>query len=244
MGGETSSTRLLLHLVATHVMARRRHQVSGRFGLRSTPGGIATPAFGPEPEALRTAGLTLVRERGGESSYAPMGGSTLARLAAFAGADLSAPFDAGKDAPQLGDPDVPLRLEPEAADRLAEWWALGYRVLDAVIGSLSEEASPATIQIWPEHFDAGTTVLVGAGRVNLGYSPGDSWCDEPYAYIGPRGPGRPGDPAFWNAPFGAYITWADLSAVPVEATCREFFQTGLHYLKGEARGQSLTATPT
>ena len=231
MGGETTSTRRALHLVATHVMARRRHQATGRFGLRSAPGGIATPAFGPEPEVLRTAGVTLVRELGGESSYAPLDGSTLTHLAAFVGADLSAAFDPGKDAPELGDPDVPLRLEPVAAGRLAEWWALGYRVLDTVMGLLPADASPSTIQIWPEHFDAGTTVSVGGRRVNLGFSPGDSWCDEPYAYIGPWEPDRPGDPRFWNAPFGAYTTWAELNAVPAEETCREFLQTGLDYLK-------------
>ena len=38
--------------MATHVLARRRHAVSGRFGLRATPGGIGTPAFGP-PDAAR-----------------------------------------------------------------------------------------------------------------------------------------------------------------------------------------------
>lgn len=226
--------REVLHLVATHVLARRRYQVSGRFGLRSGPGGLATPAFGSEPETLRTAGVVLVRERGGDASYKPIEGSSISELAAFAGADLALPFDAGEDAPPLGDPDVVLHLDSEVAVRLAEWWALGCRILDEVVAALPGEAVPATIQIWPEHFDAATTVSVGTSRVNLGFSPGDSWCEEPYAYIGPWNADRPGDPAFWNASFGAFVTEPDSRAAPIEEMCRQFFETGLGFLRGES----------
>ena len=227
--------RQALHLVATHVMARRRYQMSGRFGLRSTPGGISTPAFGPEPEALRTAGTTLVREVGGEASYRSIDGSSLAELAAFAGTTLDDPFDAGTDAPRLVDPDSPLELQPDDARTMADWWALGCRVLDSIIATLPAAAEPATIQIWPEHFDLATNVMAGTGgRVNLGFSPGDTWRDEPYAYIGPWEPERPGDRAFWNAPFGAFVTAAELDPGSAEDRCRQFLQTGLGYLKGAA----------
>ena len=46
-------TRLDLHRLCAHVLGRRRFVVSGHFGLRASPGGLATPAFGPEPETLR-----------------------------------------------------------------------------------------------------------------------------------------------------------------------------------------------
>ena len=55
--------------------------------------------------------------------------------------------------------------------------------------------------------------------MNLGASPGDGSSAEPYLYVGPWGPRRPGDPAFWNAPFGAVLGYAELRAAadPVEA---------------------------
>ena len=59
-------------------------------------------------------------------------------------------------------------------------------------------------QLWPEHFDLACTVVVGGEvQVNVGASPGDAYEPAPYLYIGPWGPERPGDPAYWNAPFGA-----------------------------------------
>jgi hypothetical protein len=52
--------------------------------------------------------------------------------------------------------------------------------------------------LWPEHFDLGVTVA----EVNYGVSPGDSFLEVPYAYVGPWSlDDVQGD--FWNAPFGA-----------------------------------------
>ncbi len=51
-------TRDDLHRIAAHVLGRRRWAVSGHFGLRASPGGVATPAFGPEPEVLRLTTTT------------------------------------------------------------------------------------------------------------------------------------------------------------------------------------------
>lgn len=234
MGREITEARRVLHLVATHVMARRRYESSGRIGLRAAPGGIATPAFGPAPERLRTAGAALVREVGGDASYTSIDGSSLRELAAFAETKLDAPFDAGRDSPDPGDPNATLQLDPDAAQRLADWWALAYRVLDTVVSGLPIGAAPGTIQIWPEHFDAATNVAVdGVGRVNLGFSAGDSWRDEPYAYIGPWEPVRPGDNGYWNAPFGATLGASEFGGAPPEQVSLEFFETGLRYLRGE-----------
>ena len=90
MGSALTTTRLDLQRVATHVLARRRHAVSGRFGLRATPGGIGTPAFGSPDvlEVVRTAGTSLVHELGGSSRVVPMAGATLADLAALVDVDL------------------------------------------------------------------------------------------------------------------------------------------------------------
>jgi hypothetical protein len=198
------STRGELQRVATHVLARRRHDVTGRFGLRATPGGFGTPAFGPPDtvEVVRVAGTTLVHEVGGETVAVALDGSTLRSLAGVVGVDLSVEFHAGNDTPPLGDPDEPLHVDATEATAVADWFDLGWRALDAV------GVPHSTIQLWPEHFDVGCAV---ADRCNLGASPGDSFSEEPYLYVGPwAADDRPGDPAFWNAPFGAVLRRSDL----------------------------------
>ena len=222
-------TRLALHRVATHVLARARHAATGRFGLRATPGGFGTPAFGDAVEVLRVAGGGLVRERGGHASTMPLDGATLADLAAFASTDLSTPFAAGDDTPALGDPHERLSIDDAEVARLAEWWHLGWRVLDTVTAAMSDAME---IQLWPEHFDAGTSVAIGDGdRCNLGASPGDSFSDEPYLYLGPWSDARPGDGAYWNAPFGAVVLRRDLlAAADPFAAGVEFLRRGLTLL--------------
>lgn len=224
------TTRSDLHRIVAHVLGRRRYEVSGHFGLRASPGGLATPAFGPEPEALRLTATTLVREVGTVARCMPLQGSTLAELAAFAGADLSAGFSAGPDTPPVGAPDQPLRLAPGELDDLYAWFDLGWRVLDAVMPDAPGSAGRATVQLWPEHFDVGTGVDLGDGRgVNLGFSPGDAYSDEPYVYVGPWGAERPGDTRYWNAPFGAVVPRTRVSDA---GSCRAFLEQGLRALSG------------
>ena len=205
-----NATRDVLHRVATHVVARARHAATGRFGLRATPGGFGTPAFGDAAEVLRVAGNGLVRERDGHSSTIPMHGATLADLAAFAGVDLSAPFEAGSDTPAMRDPHAPLSVDAADVAVLADWWHLGWRVLDTAIAAATDATA---IQLWPEHFDAGTSVAISEGeRCNLGASPGDGFSDEPYLYLGPWSADRPGEASDWNAPFGAVVRRGELLA--------------------------------
>lgn len=222
------TTRRGLHLVAAHVLARRRFEVSGRFGLRASPGGFATPAFGPEPEIIRVAGVHMVREQGGTCASVGLDGTSLRELAEFAGAGTG-DFSAGADTPEIRDPDAPLHIDGGTARRLADWYALGWEVLDTVLAALPAEAEPATVQLWPEHFDAGTNVGVGGGeRVNLGFSPGDAFSAEPYLYVGPWSAERRGDPAYWNAPFGALLTASEVGTEPTAAArCVEFVVSGI-----------------
>jgi hypothetical protein len=107
---------------------------------------------------------------------------------------------------------------------------LAWGVLDQVTSITPGGASRSTIQLWPEHFDAATAVTLGdAGGVNLGFSAGDAFCEEPYAYVGPWGAGRPGRAAFWNAPFGAYLP---RSAAGGPAACAAFIGRGLQSVAG------------
>jgi hypothetical protein len=228
-------TRATLHRVAAHVLGRRRHDATGRFGLRASPGGLSTPAFGDGPETLRITGGTLVREAGGKCAYRTVAGSTIRELAAFAGTDVEPPFSAGADTPPAGDVDAPLEMDTDAARVLADWYQLGWRVLDEVVASLPVTAEPDVIQLWPEHFDVGTNVGTSNGtRVNLGASPGDALFGEPYLYLGPWGNDRPGDAAYWNAPFGSVLGWSAIGDGPrgVDAGVR-FLCTGLQYLSGQ-----------
>ncbi|MDE3203374.1 MAG: hypothetical protein KGQ66_04030 [Acidobacteriota bacterium] len=231
---EYEPTRGELHRVATHILARRRYQVTGRFGLRVTPGGVSTPLFGPDAEQLRTSGATLVREVGGRVSYLALSGATLAELARFAEVDLGTEFRCGDDTPELGDPDRALTVSAAAAAEMAGWMHRGWMALDRTLASLPADAQPETLQLWPEHFDIGTNVAVPTGdRVNLGCSPGDAYEGEPYLYVGPWGAARPGDAGYWNAPFGAVLAARDLpdgdDALPGAIA---FFSEGLGRFSG------------
>jgi hypothetical protein len=224
---DTATTRTTLHRVAAHVLARRRHAATGRFGLRASPGGFATPAFGDGPEVVRVAGTALVHEVAAGADHLQIGGSSLRRLATFVGADIDAEFSVGAETPDRGDVDAPLWLDTASCEALETWYVVGWRALDEVVSTLPAASAPAVVQLWPEHFDTATHVGVAGGqRCNLGVSPGDSFCDEPYAYVGPFGADRPGGAGYWNAPFGAVLRWAQAhgGGDPVEAIvsfCRE-----------------------
>ena len=227
-------TRDALHRVAAHVLARRRGDASGRIGLRAAPGGFATPAFGEDVEVLRCSGDLLIHERGGRAALLPM--TTLADLAEAAGVDLAGPLAIGGDPPPLGDPRAPLAVDAAAARVLGGWFAFATEVLDAVAAGAAE---PSAVQLWPEHFDVACHAVGGpgaGGRANLGGSPGDAHHAEPYLYVGPWGAERPGDPAFWNAPFGAILPHARLrEAEDPRGLAEAFLRRGLDLLAdGEA----------
>jgi hypothetical protein len=81
--------------------------------------------------------------------------------------------------------------------------------------------------LWPEHFDVGMT----AAGINYGASPGDDQIPDPYLYVGPHDGPPPGDPAFWNAPFGAARTFRQIGTATEAAA---YFR--------DARARALTYT--
>ena len=89
---------------------------------------------------------------------------------------------------------------------LSDWFMLGSVALSRSTEALANEA-PTEAILWPEHLDLAIT----AGDVNYGFSPGDEFFNQPYAYVGPHSPLPIG--GFWNAPFGAYRSMNDLSSV-------------------------------
>jgi hypothetical protein len=229
-----AASRRELQRIATHVLARARATHGGRFGLRVTASGIGTPPFGPEETVVRIAGATLVVEGqtpdGRAAASSALAGVSLADAASFVGITLDEPFSPGADAPPVGDPDAPLVLGAASVAIALDWYGLGARVLDAVLPHLD---GPVAAQLWPEHFDLGSGAGNGGG-VNLGASPGDAGGDGPYLYVGPWTDARPGDPEYWNAPFGAVATRADLLATgdPFAAGVA-FLLRGLTLLDGD-----------
>jgi hypothetical protein len=224
--------RLELQRVATHVLARARFAAAGRFGLRVNWNGIATPAFGPDIEVVRLGPGLLAHERQRDgldrTETVTISGQSLASLAALVAVDLDAAFDAGPTAPAVGDPERPIVVEPGTYADVLGWFRLGMLALDRILPFLVE---PSIIQLWPEHFDVGLDVATRAGRVNIGASPGDDSYPEPYLYVGPWGADRPGEPEYWNAPFGAVLGHAELVGLddPVEIAV-SFFRRGLGLL--------------
>lgn len=234
--------REVLHRVANHVLARAQFGAIGRLGLRPTPGGFGTLAFGDRSERLRVSGGLLVHEsRDGDRTATrviEIAGSSLAQLAAFAGVDLAAEFSAGHDTPPVGDADEALRLDVAEAGALAEWYTIIAEALDRLIGGVPGASTPTTAQLWPEHFDLALDAAYDPSapderRVNLGGSPGDDSHPAPYLYVGPWTDDRPGAGEFWNAPFGALLDREVIVASPrpVDAAV-EFFRTGIALLGG------------
>ncbi|MEM9516778.1 MAG: hypothetical protein AAGA42_18160, partial [Actinomycetota bacterium] len=215
---DESIAREELHRVATHVVSRARAAANEYISLRVLPGGIGTPAFSAAGRRVRIVGSWLVVEdeaaQGGHVRTAPIVGSTLRELAALVQVDLDAPYDAGADTPPLGELDSGIDVAPGALETIAEWFAVAGRALDQAVIELTGRGLQLTgPRLWPEHFDVAIEVhLAGGAGINLGGSPGDGFSEEPYLYVGPWGPDRPGDPDFWNAPFGAVLTRGDLVA--------------------------------
>lgn len=232
------ATRDALQRVAVHIVARARSQATGRFGLRATVGGFGTPEFGDDVARVRVSGALLVRETGGTdgatSAATSIDGASLDDLARLARVDLGADLDVGHDTPPLGDSGARLAVDTPAAMALASWYSVVAAALDRVVEQLPDEASPTLIQVWPEHFDVALDAAATPDRrANLGGSPGDGFHAGPYAYVGPWTDDRPGDAAFWNAPFGAVLGYDDLVGDddPVTALAA-FFLDGMRRLAG------------
>jgi hypothetical protein len=223
-------TRESLHAVAEHVLAAARYRAIGRIGLVVSTGGFATPPFGPSGTVVAVDGVDLVvREQTGgseETGDGPAGEdglgtehraplSTVRAAADLVGIPPGGPGAVYPLATPL-EPDRPLEIDPIAAGRLAAWYALG----DAALRRLRAEIAadePSEITLWPEHAD----VALSAAGVNYGASPGDESVPAPYLYVGPASPPPPDD--FWNAPFGAALTWDD---VHDEEAALAFFRAG------------------
>ncbi|MGD9989956.1 hypothetical protein [Pseudonocardia sp.] len=198
MGSPLTTTRRSLHGVAELLLAGPQYRSSGTIRLQVTAGG-----FGQVAGPLRVQGAALVWE----GDQVPLGG-TIRDLAMWAGVEAGGPDGLYSDGAGV-DLDEALSVDPAEADVIHGWFALG----DAALRTLDGDADPV---LWPEHFD----LAVAVDRVNYGVSPGDASLAEPYAYVGPW---EVPDGDFWNAPFGAFRTMAEL---PDAGALADFFRAG------------------
>jgi|tagenome__1003787_1003787.scaffolds.fasta_scaffold20659247_2 hypothetical protein len=187
-------TRASWHRVAEHVLAAAQFADAGTIRLRIWAGGIAT-VRGVAGRQLAIVGdaLVVVEPDGGRRS-APL--TTVGAAATFAGVT---PGLRGTYPPATpDDPAAPLPVDAEAAQVLADWYALGDAALRRFAEVLGRPQDPV---LWPEHLDLGIAV----DEINYGCSPGDTTVGDPYLYVGPHD-GPPVRDDFWNAPFGATVT--------------------------------------
>jgi len=222
-----AATRAGLHQVAEHILAAALHAETGEIALTPSPGGFRTPPFGTDARFLAVDGTELVA--GGTGSSRRTALTTLRAAAEFAGITPGAPAEVYRPATPL-DLDEPLAIDPVAARVLAGWYQLGEQALRRFAAEIPDDHPTAAV-LWPEHFDLGIT----AGAINYGASPGDAQVADPYVYVGPHDGPPPGDPAFWNAPFGAVRT---IDLIGAAADAAAFFRDGRARVRARA-----TATP-
>jgi hypothetical protein len=214
-----AATREALHRVAEELVAPAR-KPHNEIALRQTPGGFGTPEFefGGGRTQVRVVGADLVLAVGEEEKGTEL--TTLAEGGALLGSELLPD----------GVPDdrTPLRIDPEAAERLADYYAFARGVLESLLGELPDDARPSEINLWPEHFD----IALEAGsedagrRATYGGSPGDEDHPEPYLYVGPWTARIEGE--LWNARgfSGAELGYEELlGAGDPEAAALEFFRS-------------------
>ena len=224
-----AQTRDALRALACYVISPARRARTGRIGLRAYEGGIATPPFDDG---------TRIWLRGDElrsSTGAVARVTTVAAAGAFLGIQPSPDPGVGKDLPAF-DPDASLDIDAEASLILGGWYAFAQRTLDRLAAGLAEGNAVSEAQLWPEHFDLAVVVSLAASgadqKVNVGFSPGDTFHRDPYGYVGPHEvAGLDRDGGYWNAPFGAVVGYATLAQAPdPEHAASGFINEGLSRL--------------
>jgi hypothetical protein len=225
-------TRAGLHRVAEHILAAALHAETGEIALMPSPGGFRTPPFGRDRRFLAVDGTELVVGDADSSRRAAL--TTLRAAAEFAGIRPGAPAEVYRPATPF-DLDEPLTIDPAAARVLADWYQLSEQALRRFAAEIPDD-QPSAAVLWPEHFDLGIT----AGAINYGASPGDAQVAGPYLYVGPHDGPPPGDPAFWNAPFGAVRT---IDRIGTAADAAAFFRDGRARVLARATATPMRRTP-
>jgi hypothetical protein len=213
------ATREGLRALACYAIAPARKARTGRIGLRPVDGGIGTPPF-EDGTRIAVRGDRLV------TADDDVRITTVRAAAELLGVGLSPDPGVGHDLPPYA-PDTDLDVDADTSQWLGAWYQFAAAALERLSAGRAE-GTVSEAQLWPEHFDLAVVVEIGGDRVNVGFSAGDRAHAQPYVYVGPHDlSGLDGD--YWNAPFGATRTHADLRAAPDAAELTErFIAEGLH----------------
>jgi hypothetical protein len=213
------ASRVALHAVAAHVVARARERANGKLGLRYVLGGFGTPFFGDDVQ-VAVRGATLHVVCGPAASSTPLTSlADVVRTLADLGIEVPAgaagtPIEAEDEVARLDD--APLEIDPAAARFVGDWFGFAYSVLEELRARAGSEHAPSRVQIWPEHFDAAVELgdEPSGARAAYGCSPGDDLHPEPYVYVAPWTAPAPGE--LWRATAfaGAELSYAELLAAP------------------------------
>jgi hypothetical protein len=213
-------TRRSLQAVAEHILCAARCAANGKIGLRYTFRGFGTPYFGAGRQLRVEAGRLIDTDEVREHRAAI---TTLRDAGVVAGLAPGAPVDLFTPATPL-DLDAPLTVDEPSALALGDWYGFCASVLEQTRADAG--ANAGRVQLWPEHFD----MAVDAGdesraaRANFGGSPGDDAHPSPYLDVGPWAMAELRPDPFWNEPFGASLSYADvLAAGDQRAAALEFF---------------------
>jgi hypothetical protein len=200
---DLTPTRESLHRVAEHVLAAAQARAGAGIRLRYAAGGFETMVGIPDGRRIGVADGRIVVSGPDGRQDAEL--TTVAAAARLAGTEAGLPPGIYPAATPF-EPEAPLRVDDAALSVLTHW----YEVADEALRRFGEQVTgaPHNPVLWPEHFDLGITI----DAVNYGASLGDEHIAEPYVYVGPHAGPPPGD-EFWNAPFGAARTRAEVRSV-------------------------------
>src|SRR3712207_1935571 len=137
------ATRTIWHRVAEHVLAAAQFAAAGTIRLRPHPGGFAT-TVGLGDRQLAVVGDELLVIRDGSTRSRPL--TTLGDAARLAGVELGLRGSYRPATP--ADADAPLAVDPTAARRLADWFAVGDAALRRFAAEVGQPLEPV---LWPEH---------------------------------------------------------------------------------------------
>jgi hypothetical protein len=196
-----------LHTLAEHVLAPARHAANGKIGLRFTYRGFGTPFFGPDRQVRVEEGVLV----DGERRHAA---ASVADAGAFIALPVGVPTGVYTPATPY-EPHAPLAIDPAAAGALGDWYGFGASLIEQLRADATASDDPGRVQVWPEHFDIAVVMGPAGERANYGASPGDATHREPYLYIAPfdySGPFDTRQGEFWNEPFGASLSYAEILA--------------------------------
>jgi hypothetical protein len=221
-----AATRESLRALACYVIAPARKTRTGRIGLRATGNGFGTPPF-DDGTRITVSGDLLAIDPGDRIPI-----TTLRAAAKFIDISLTPDPGVGTDLPPYA-PDDDLMVDTDASRALGAWYTFADRVLRDLAAT---EPTMSEIQLWPEHFDLAAQLDLERGtKVNVGFSPGDHFCAQPYLYVGPHDTTHLAD-EFWNAPFGAIISYDVLTTTTFpDQEARAFIVNGLNLLRISSR---------